>query len=78
MSQDYKAGMRTLCKVYEMVITISKINAIQNIRITSEVLKGDIDTLHRFGISDKELVSVPEEHYGDLILEKIALVDIIK
>ena len=43
-----------------------------------EVLKGDIDTLHRFGISDKELISVPEEHYGDLILEKIALVDIIK
>ena len=42
------------------------------------VLEGTNDTLKRFGITDQEKRSVPEDHYGDLILEKIALVDVIK
>ncbi len=43
-----------------------------------DVLDGSIDTLHRFGIKDLEIHTIPERKYGDLILEKIALVDVIK
>ena len=43
-----------------------------------KVLEGDIDTLQRFGITQTEIETIEEDHYGDLILEKVALVDIIK
>jgi len=42
------------------------------------VLMGNMDTLKNFGITDKEFRTVKKEKYGHLILEKIALVDIIK
>lgn len=42
------------------------------------VLNGDRTTLKRFGFTEKEISTVPESNYGDLILEKIALVDVIK
>ena len=42
------------------------------------VLHGDMRTLKRFGISEKELSTVPESQYGDLILEKVAFVDVMK
>jgi KEOPS complex subunit Cgi121 len=43
-----------------------------------KVLEGTRDTVKRFGISDKELRTVHESKYGDLILEKVAMVDVIK
>jgi len=42
------------------------------------VLKGNRATLKRFGITDAELSTIPEEKYGELVLEKVALVDVIK
>ncbi|MBN1861257.1 MAG: hypothetical protein JW840_07335 [Candidatus Thermoplasmatota archaeon] len=42
------------------------------------VLAGDKQTLKRFGITEKELSTIPEDRYGDLILEKVAFVDIMK
>jgi len=42
------------------------------------VLEGNRTTLKKFGITEKEISTVPESNYGDLILEKVALVDIIK
>ena len=42
------------------------------------VLEGNRNTLKRFGLTEKEISTVPERNYGDLILEKIALVDVIK
>jgi KEOPS complex subunit Cgi121 len=42
------------------------------------VLTGNRDTLTRFGITAQEIRTLPEDKYGDLILEKIAMVDIIK
>jgi KEOPS complex subunit Cgi121 len=42
------------------------------------VLEGDKTTLKKFGITEKEISTVPESNYGDLILEKVALVDVIK
>ena len=43
-----------------------------------ETLKGNKDTLKKFGISDKEIATVTEDKYSHLILEKVAMVDIIK
>ena len=42
------------------------------------VIDGDIDTLKKFGISENEINTVTKAKYGDLILEKVAMVDIIK
>ncbi len=43
-----------------------------------KVLEGDINTLKKFGLKESEIKTVSKDKYGDLILEKIALVDIIK
>ena len=42
------------------------------------VLEGDIDTLRKFGIKENEIKTVTKAKYGHLILEKVAVVDIIK
>ena len=43
-----------------------------------EVLEGDEITLKKFGITENEIKTVKKAKYGDLILEKVAFVDIIK
>ena len=43
-----------------------------------KVLEGDENTLKRFGIKEKELKTVNKAKCSDLILEKVAMVDIIK
>jgi len=43
-----------------------------------KVLEGDIDTLRKFGITQQELMTVPKNKHGNLILEKVAMVDVIK
>ena len=43
-----------------------------------KVLEGDSNTLKKFGITQQELRTVPEDKYGDIILEKVAMVDVIK
>ena len=43
-----------------------------------KVLEGDINTLKKFGINKKAMATVSKDRYGDLILEKVAMVDIIK
>ena len=42
------------------------------------VLEGDVNALERFGINKKALATVTEDKYEELILEKVAMVDIIK
>jgi tRNA threonylcarbamoyladenosine modification (KEOPS) complex Cgi121 subunit len=42
------------------------------------IIEGDKIVLKRFGIDENEIKTVPDDKYGDLILEKIAMVDIIK
>jgi KEOPS complex subunit Cgi121 len=42
------------------------------------IIEGDKSVLKRFGIDENEIKTVPDDKYGDLILEKIAMVDIIK
>jgi len=43
-----------------------------------KVLEGDINTLKKFGLKDIEISTVSENEYEDLILEKVAMVDLIK
>jgi len=49
-----------------------------NLKRNDKIIEGNINTLKKFGIKDNEIKTVKEEKYGDLILEKVALVDIIK
>jgi KEOPS complex subunit Cgi121 len=49
-----------------------------HLTIEENALKGDRNTLKRFGIPNRELSTIPVEKYGELILEKVALVDVIK
>ena len=42
------------------------------------ILEGDIDTLRAFGINENEIKTVTKAKYGHLILEKVAVVDMIK
>jgi KEOPS complex subunit Cgi121 len=49
-----------------------------HLTLDKTVLQGDRTTLKRFGITTQELSTISEEKYGDIILEKIALVDVIK
>ena len=43
-----------------------------------KLLEGDENTLKKFGINEDEIKTVTKDKYGDLILEKVAMVDIIK
>ena len=43
-----------------------------------KLLGGDENTLKKFGINEDEIKTVTKDKYGDLILEKVAMVDIIK
>ncbi|UCD91605.1 MAG: hypothetical protein JSV43_04940 [Methanobacteriota archaeon] len=42
------------------------------------VLDGDIERLGEFGISGEEKQTVPEEKVFDLVLERVAMVDLLK
>jgi len=47
-------------------------------KFDDKVIEGDINTLKKFGFSDTEIKTVVKDKYEDLILEKVAMVDIIK
>ena len=44
----------------------------------NKVLEGNENTLKKYGLKEEEIKTVTKEKYGDLILEKVAMVDIIK
>ena len=43
-----------------------------------KVIEGDENTLKRFGLNELEIKTVNKNNYSNLILEKVAMVDIIK
>ena len=57
---------------------LSSFLATLNLKQNDKVLEGDRHTLERFGITPKEIHTVPETKFQDLILEKVAMVDVIK
>ncbi len=48
------------------------------LKIDYDVINGNEITLKKFGIDKQELDAVDKSMYGDMILEKVAMVDIIK
>ena len=42
------------------------------------LLEGDVKNLKSYGISKKEIGSVPEDRVFDLVLERVAMVDLLK
>jgi len=62
----------------ELEALVCDLLAIFGWRRDDKVLVGDSDCLFRFGISEVELETMPKDKYEDLILEKVALVDILK
>lgn len=48
------------------------------IKRDDKLLRGTDNVLERFGFTKEELSTIPKNDYGKLILEKIALIDIIK
>jgi len=50
----------------------------EGFEIDDGIIRGDEKTLKKFGISEEEMKSVDKSMYGDLILEKVAMVDVIK
>ena len=57
---------------------VGKILEALNLMREDKVLEGDIDTLRKFGITQQELMTVPKNKHRNLILEKVAMVDVIK
>jgi KEOPS complex subunit Cgi121 len=49
-----------------------------HMKFDETVLEGNRDTLKDFGIKNHEIRTVPAQKYGDLILEKVAMVDVLK
>jgi len=49
-----------------------------NLDKDDKLLEGDENTLKKFGLNQKEIKTVAKTKYQDLILEKVAMVDIIK
>ncbi len=57
---------------------INELLGLLSLKRDDKVLEGDIDTLKRFGLNKKEINTVTKAKYEDIILEKVAMVDIIK
>jgi len=49
-----------------------------DLKRNDNLLKGDINTLKNLGFKDSEIKTVSKDKYSDLVLEKVAMVDIIK
>jgi KEOPS complex subunit Cgi121 len=76
-----KAGRGNIAFVFDGNISNDIIETIfktLDISRDDKVLEGNIYTLRKFGLTQREIETVPESHYGHLILERIALVDVIK
>jgi len=68
-------GDRGIEEEYEVAI---KFLEEKGFEIDDEIIRGNEETLKKFGISEEEIKSVDKSMYGDLILEKVAMVDVIK
>lgn len=58
--------------------TINELIELFSLDRDDEVIEGDESTLRKFGINENQMKTVTKAKYGDLILEKVAMVDIIK
>ena len=70
---DVKAGDRELSDY--LVCEVLKSFSLTR---DDSVLEGDIDTLRKFDFNENEIKTVSKAKYGHLLLERVAVVDIIK
>jgi len=63
-------------KAYQSIID----RLLSTFHMTSDdtLLEGNRNTLKHFGIRNQEIRTLPAHKYGDLILEKVAMVDVLK
>jgi len=76
-----KSGNGNIAIIFDGKISNDHVGTILKILDVSrddEVLEGNIDTLKKFGLTQREIETVPKSHYSHLILERIAMVDVIK
>jgi len=62
-------------------ITTNQISELLNklsLKKEDKVLEGNINKIEKFGINKNSIATVSKDKYCDLILEKVAMVDIIK
>ena len=59
-------------------LTINKLMNLLGFKREEKVLEGNKEKIVNFGITEKEISTISESKYGDLILEKVAMVDTIK
>lgn len=55
-----------------------KLVELLNLERDDSVLDGDVEKLTTFGITEKEIETVPKEKVFDLVLEIVAMVDLLK
>jgi len=59
-------------------IIIDELLSFFSLEKDNKLIDGNVDTLIQFGLKDEEIKTVKKDKYENLILEKVALVDIIK
>jgi len=67
-ARDRKVSDRLVCELLKSFSLVRD----------DSVIEGDIDTLRKFGFNENEIKTVTKAKYEDLILERVAVVDIIK
>lgn len=77
-----KMGIRNGTKEIALVafggFNVDEFAAAAGLEWDDSVLEGDPSFLQEFGVSKKEMESVPSEKVEDLVLEKVAFVDLLK
>ena len=73
-----KDGTREFCIVLLGEADIEGLIQHLGVKKDDSVLEGDISKLRAFGISQREMDTLPEENVFDLVLERVAMVDLMK
>jgi tRNA threonylcarbamoyladenosine modification (KEOPS) complex Cgi121 subunit len=73
-----KDGTTEFCIVLLGDTDIKELINYMGLELDDSVLEGNVDNLGPFGIAPEEMETVPEERLFDLVLERVAMVDLLK
>ena len=73
-----KDGTMEFCIILLGDVDIGELLRHLGLEMDDSVLEGDISKLEAFGISQKEMDTLPGENVFDLVLERVAMVDLLK
>lgn len=71
-------GTGRFCIVLVGDCSLDKLVELLNLERDDSVLDGDVEKLMAFGITEREIETVPKEKVFDLVLERVAMVDLLK